>query len=129
MGRRMALRAFLILPQLPLRPLPGFWINDHRRWDSNPLTRRPLGPALGIPWDPVLTPAPAIRLVCFPRLGPVVIGFALVEGVAQDLDNTTLCPAPLARLAGDEPLRREPPLDGVGTALLFHTPAIDEADH
>src|SRR5918912_4495304 len=129
MGCRMALRAFLILPQLPLRPLPGFWINDRRHWDSNPLARRPPGPALGIPWDPVVAPAAAIRLVCFLRLGPGVIGFALVEGVAQHLDNTTLCPAPLARLARNDPLCCEPPLDGVGTALLFHTPAIDEADH
>src|SRR5215510_14218985 len=128
MGCRMALRAFLVLPQLSLRPLPGLWINDCRHWDSNPLARRPPGPALGIPRDPVVAPAAAIRLVCLPRLGPVVIGFALVEGVAQDLDNTTLCPAPLTRLAGDNPSCGEPPLDGVGTALLFHTPAIDEAD-
>ena len=46
MGCRMALRAFLILPQLPLRPLPGFWINERRHWDGNPLARRPSGPAL-----------------------------------------------------------------------------------
>jgi len=78
MGRRMTLRACLVLPQLPLRPLPGFWINDRRRWDSNPLARRPSGPALRIPRDPVVAPASAIRLVCFPRLGPIVIGFALV---------------------------------------------------
>src|SRR5882672_254204 len=72
MGRRMTLRACLVLPQLPLRPLPGFWINDRRHWDSNPLARRPSGPALRIPRDPVVAPASAIRLVCFPRLGPIV---------------------------------------------------------
>jgi hypothetical protein len=76
----------------------------------------------------VLAAAPAIRQLHIGGLGPVVIGFTLVEGVAADLDKTTLGPAPVARLAGDDSLGSEPLLDGVGTHLFLHAPAIHEAD-
>lgn len=118
----MPLGADLVLPELLLRPLPRFRIKDGWYRDSNPLARRPLGPALGIPRDPVCAAAPAIRVVCLPRLGAIVIGVALVEGVAEDLDNTTLGPAPMARRAGDDPLSGEPPLDGIGTQLFLDGP-------
>ena len=85
-------------------------------------------PPLAIARHAVFAAAPAIRQLHIGGLGPVVIGFTLVEGVAEDLDNTTLRPAPVARLAGDDPLGREPPLDGVRTHLFFHAPAINEAD-
>src|SRR5262245_13330979 len=129
MGRCMALRTFGVLPELPLCPLPRFRIKDGGHRDSNPLARWPPGPALRIPRDTVFATAPAIRLVRLPRLGAIVIGFALVEGVTEDLDNTTLGPAPMARRAGDNPLGREPSLDGIGTHLFLHAPAIDEVDH
>ena len=100
----MALGAFLVLPQLPLHPLPRLRVNARRHRHGHPLARRPPGPALGIPRDPVFVAAPAIGLAHLPHLGPVVIGFAFIEGVAEDLDETTLRPAPLARRAGDDPL-------------------------
>src|SRR5215468_9360454 len=128
MGRRMALGAFLVLSELPLRPLPGLRIEDGWHRDSNPLARRPPCPPLAIARHAVLAAAPAIRQLHIGGLGPVVIGFTLVEGVAEDLDNTTLRPAPVTHLTGDDPLRSEPSLDGVGTHLFLHAPAIHEAD-
>src|ERR671923_310570 len=125
MGCRMALGAFLVLSELPLRPLPGLRIKEGRHRDSNPLARRPLGPPLAIARHAVLTAAPAIRQLHIGGLGPGVIGFTLVEGVAEDLDNTPLRPAPVAGLARDDPLGSEPPLDGVGTHLFLHAPAIN----
>ena len=59
----MTLGAYLVLSELRLRSLPGFWINDRWDWDGNPLTRRPPGPAVAIAPHAILTAAPAIRQV------------------------------------------------------------------
>jgi hypothetical protein len=111
----MALGTFVVLPELPLRPLPGLWINDGWHRDGNPLARRPPGPPLAIPRHAVFAATWAIGLVHIACLGPVVIRVALGDGVAEDLDHTTLRPAPVACLGGDDPLGSEPPLDGTRT--------------
>jgi uncharacterized protein YbjT (DUF2867 family) len=67
----MALGAFLVLPQLSLRPLPGFWINDGWHRDGNPLARWPPRPAVVIARHAVLTAARAgvRRLIYLGGLG------------------------------------------------------------
>jgi len=83
---------------------------------------------LRVAGDAVFAAAWAIRLVELRRLGPVVVGFALIERVTEDLANTTWRPAPVACLAGTDALGGEPLMDGIGTEMLFHAPAIDQAD-
>jgi hypothetical protein len=124
----MPLGASLVLSEWLLRPLPGFRINDQWHRDGNPLARWPPRPALTIARHAVFATTRAIRLVHIGCLSPIVIGLPLVERVAEDLDNTPLGPTPVARLAREDPLRGEPLLDGVGTELLLHTLAIDQAD-
>ena len=77
--------------------------------------------------DAVFAAAGAIGLADLRRLGPVVIPFPLIEGVAEDLANTTRRPAPMARLAGPDTLGSQPLMDGIAAELLFDTPAIDQA--
>src|SRR5262249_23124692 len=126
-GRRITLGALQIMPQLALGSLPRLRGNERRHGDGKPLTRGPLGPTVRIARDAVFAAAGAIGLANLRRLGPVVIRFALIEGVAEDLANTTRRPTPVARLAGTDALGGEPLMDGIAAELLFDTPAIDQA--
>src|SRR5262245_17359847 len=100
MGRRMALGACLVLPQLCLRPFPRLRINKRWHGDGNPLARWSPRPALRITWATVVAPAPPIRLVRLPCLGTVVIGFPVRSKYWNALFSRSLqhTPCPLLSL-------------------------------
>src|SRR2546428_1868447 len=108
---------------------PNGFRSGCRHPDRNPFSLRASRTALAVAGVAIFEPPQAIRPPDIARLGAIVIGLPFVEGVAEDLDHTTLGPPAVLRLAGWHPVHGETPLNGIGTQLLFHTPAIDLPDH
>src|SRR5262245_22474007 len=125
----VALRARSIPGQLPLCPVPGLGIDEHGHADRNPFAQGAPRAALAIAGMALFEPTQAIRPPDIPRLGAIVVGFPFRNGVAEDLDDTTLGPPAMLGLPGRYPLQSETPMNGIGTQLLLHTPAIDLPDH
>ena len=107
MLRIVALRALSIPGQLPLRPVPCLGI-DERYGGGAPRA------ALAIAGVAIFEPTQAIRPPDISRLGAIVVGFPFIDGVAEELDDTTLGPPAVLGLSGWDPLQRETPMNGLG---------------
>src|SRR2546425_10547456 len=110
--------------QLLLRHLPEVRIEHGRDTYRDPLRRRPACPTAPIARPQTLEP----RLHPWPPgigdLTAVVPGFACIDRVAEDPDDTALCPPPRIGLPRRHALGGQALLNGIGTELFLDEPAI-----
>src|SRR6266446_571867 len=125
MLRVVALRPLAIADELRLRPFPGLGIDERRHPDRNPFGLRASRTALAVTGVAIFQPAQPIRPPDVPRLRAIIIGFPFVEGVAEDLNHTTLCPLAPFGLPRWNAVGGETLMNGIGTQLLLDTPTID----
>ena len=121
----VALRALSIPSQLPLRPVPGLGIDKRRHPDRNPFALGAPRAALAIAGVAIFEPTQAIRPPDISRLGAIVVGFPFIDGVAEDLDDTTLGPPAVLGLSGWDPLQRETPMGIVSDQRLLQGMVVD----
>jgi hypothetical protein len=128
MLRVVALRALPIAHQLGLCLLPGLGIDERGHPDRDPFSLRASRATLAIAGVAIFEPPRVIRTAYLSRLCAIVIGFPFINGIAEDLNHTTLRPPTVLGFPGWNPLQGEAPMNGIGALLLFDTPAIDLPD-
>jgi hypothetical protein len=115
--------------QLPWGQLPGLGINQPRHTDRPPLLLGPPHPRTTIA-RALLFQAPLpggpLRL---PQPRAVVGTIALLDRVAAACNHCTLRPAAAGVVARRAPLQGQALVEGLGAALLRHTPAVQLAYH
>jgi hypothetical protein len=121
----MTLRPLAIPDELRLRPCPALGIDERRAPDRNPFGLRASHTALAVARVAIFQPAPPIGPPDVPRLRAIIVGFPFVEGVAEDLNHTTLGPLTPFGLPGGNAVGGETLMHGIGTQLLLDTPTID----
>jgi hypothetical protein len=105
-------RCALSIPgQLPLRPVPGLGIDERGHTARNPFALGAPCAALAITELAIFEPPPPIWPPDIPGLRAIVVGFPFVERVAENLDDTALCPPAVLGLPGWYPLQRETPMN------------------
>src|SRR5262249_16675482 len=129
MLRVITLRPLAIPDELRLRPCPELGIDERRDPDRNPFGLRASHTALAIARVAIFQPAQPIGPPDVSRLRAIIVSFSFVEGVAEDLHHTSLCPLAPFGLPWGNAVGGETLMNGIGTQLLLDTPTIDLPDN